>query len=75
MAKVYKVEMYVIDSNNEFDDEKELADSIKEANTLSWVSVKVSDVIKSNEFEWNDDLPINKVNPYVEELEKYFKNK
>jgi cupin superfamily acireductone dioxygenase involved in methionine salvage len=74
MARVYKVEMYVIDYNDEIQDEQHLVEQIDHSNTLKWVSTKVSDVEKSKEFEWDDNLAINKMYPEVDELEKYFKN-
>ena len=74
MARVYKVEMYVIDSNDEIQNENHLVEMIDQSNTLKWVSTKVSDVQKSMEFEWDDDLAINKTHPYVDDLEEYLKD-
>lgn len=75
MARVYKVVMYVIDANEEMQDENHLVEMIDQSNTLSWVSTKVSDVQKSEEFEWDDDLSINKMYPEVDDLEEYLKGK
>lgn len=67
--------MYVIDANDEMQDENHLVEMIDQSNTLSWVSTKVSDVQKSEEFEWDDDLSINKMYPEVDDLEEYLQGK
>jgi hypothetical protein len=80
MAKVYKAEIYISDYNGEIyiSDNGEINDDIK--NFLEsllenrWVGIKVSDIKESEEFEWHDDLVINKTKATTEDFEKYFKD-
>lgn len=69
MAKVYKVEMYISDFNSEIEDAKEFIEDLLDN---GWIGVKVADVKESEEFEWDDDLAINKVKATKEDYEEYF---
>jgi hypothetical protein len=73
MARVYKVVMYVVDFNEEIQNENHLVNMIDEANTLRWASTSVSDVQRSKEFKWDDNLAINKVHAEVDDFEEYLK--
>lgn len=77
MAKVYKIELYAVDINGEFDDDiidaypeyvRELADDSYFANI-----VKLSKLEASDEFEWEDSLAINKILSTNEDFEEYFR--
>lgn len=71
MAKVYKVEMYVVDANEEFGDVDHIKPYLEDWHR--WVMTDVTGIQESDEFEWEDDLKINKVNASVEDYEEYFK--
>lgn len=72
MAKVYVVLSYITDYNDQFDDTEELK-SLLEYSLDMGAGVHVSHIEESNEFEWNDDLPINQNKATTEDYEKYFK--
>lgn len=76
MAKVYKMEIYVVDYNDEFDNAEQLTDDMEELlqNEL-WVQADLTNVKESDEFEWHDDLQINKTDSTIEDLEVYLKDK
>lgn len=71
MAKIYKVEMYIVDYNSEFEDTDHIHPYIED--WYGGVSTKVANTQESDEFEWEDDLKINKVDASVEDYEEYFK--
>lgn len=73
MAKLYKVEMYITDFNDEIMDVDDLKGLLYEFEFHNWVGVKVVDIKESKEFEWSDDLKINKVDATVKDFEEYFK--
>jgi hypothetical protein len=72
VAKIYKTEIYFTDFNEEFQDEDHFKDHLIEICRKLWVGVDVTDIKKSKEFDWNDDLKINNVNVTKEDYEKYF---
>lgn len=72
MAKVYKVEMYITDVNEEFHNTYHIRPYIEDWHR--WVATKVANIQESVEFEWEDDLKINKVDASIEDFEEYFKD-
>lgn len=69
MAKIYKVEMYVVDPN---DSTNELNDVIRDLANGSDTFIPVTPTVEVSEFNWDDSLPINKLDCSIEECEKYF---
>lgn len=69
MSKIYKLEMYVIDHNDIYDCYDSISDILENTTDLSCEVINESKV----EFEWEDELPINKMNCPLGEYEKYFK--
>lgn len=68
-AKVYKVELYVVDVGNEIGNQSSLKYHLE---NCKYIYPKVVDIQESEEFEWDDDLPINQTDSAVEELRKLF---
>ncbi len=75
MAKVYKVALYIIDYDEMYQDRKHLQSGLKEQLGNLWVGVDHLEIEESEEFEWDDDLVINKTNAKKEEFEAYFNKK
>lgn len=74
MAKVTKLEVYIVDYADEYQDAESFIDELKELiRNQMWVQVAIGDVKESEEFEWNDDLKINKTSSTIEDLEEYLK--
>jgi len=69
MAKVHKVTMFVTDIEGDSD----LDDLIEHGLRSYDLYPKFIKVESSKEFEWDDDLEINKVNGKKEDFEDYFK--
>lgn len=76
MAKVYKMEVYILDYSDEVQSKEQLTGDMKELlqNEL-WVQADLTNVKESDEFEWHDDLQINKTDSTIEDLEVYLKDK
>lgn len=68
MSKLYKMEMYILDVNEQYSDLDEIICSAENSTdiNLNCFNSKVS------EFEWHDELTINKCNCTVEDYRKYF---
>lgn len=70
MSKLHKLEMYIVDANGMFNSIDDI---------LNYLDFKISDLSfvlsksKTSEFEWNDDLKINKVDCTIQDYEEYFK--
>ncbi|MCI3197764.1 hypothetical protein GXP75_19250 [Bacillus sp. HU-1818] len=73
MAKVYKAEFYIADINDEFQGINDIKEKIEESPTFRSAYVHVADVKESAEFEWDDDLKINRIAATTEDYEEYFK--
>ena len=73
MAKVYKATLYVTDYNEEYQDGEHLKLGLQEHLDDLWVGVDHLEIQESNEFEWDDELAINKVDASKEDYEVYFK--
>ena len=67
MAKIYKIELYVVDCNNELEN---LEDIIVHAKGGTFF--ETGKVYVSKEFKWDDDLIINKTHSTISDLEAYF---
>lgn len=74
MAKLFKIQAYIVDANGEFYTDDRLEDCLVYCtqNDLSLEHLKIQSVDIG---EWDDDLPINKINCPEEEFKKYFKEK
>lgn len=71
MAKIHKVELFLVDVNDDFSSVEEIIDY--------WQNRKYSPMIhklkgQSKEFEWSDDVPINSINCDTEGYNKFFDN-
>lgn len=71
MAKVYKVSLYITDHDNEYRDKEHLQANLKECLYDLWIGIDHLEIKESKEFEWNDDLVINKTNASKEDFEIY----
>ena len=74
MAKLFKIQTYIVDANDEFYTDDRLEDCFIYCtqNDLSLEHLKIQ---STDIGEWHDDLPINKINCPESEYEKYFKEK
>ena len=73
MAKLYKVELYLCDVNDEFydkDDVLEYLNSLLEMD--DYFLIRIINAKESKEFEWYDDIDINYSDCTKEEFDKYF---
>ena len=73
MARIYKAEIYLTDTSDEIQDLNQLKNALKGLGDRLWVGVDIASVTESKEFEWEDDLKINKINSTIDDLEEYFK--
>lgn len=74
MAKVTKLEVYIVDSDDDYQDAEHFIGELKELiRNQMWVQVDVGEVKESEEFEWDDDLKINRTDSTIEDLEAYFR--
>ena len=75
MAKVFKLEMYVVDVEGTFENmtpsqvSKELKSTIDYEH---WTMSEVASLQTSKEFEWDEDSPINNTKATLEDYEAYF---
>jgi len=70
MAKLFKIQAYIVDPNGEFDT-NELAD-IMEYGPYD-IHLRHININEANLGEWDDDLPVNYIDCPEAEFEKYFK--
>jgi hypothetical protein len=71
MAKIYKVEFYFTDMNDEFENGEHFKGELKK---LCYGLDGMTDLInikESEEFEWDDELLINKSDATKEDYEVY----
>ncbi|MGF9745661.1 hypothetical protein ABEX05_00040 [Bacillus velezensis] len=73
MAKVYKAEFYITDVNGNLQNIEDIKGGIEEAPAFRWTIVHVADVKESAEFEWDDDLKINRIEATTEDYEAYIR--
>lgn len=74
MAKVFKIEAYIVDGNGEFNTGDRLEDCLIwcTQNDLNLRHLKING---ADIGEWHDDHPLNYVNCPAVEFERYFKEK
>ena len=70
MAKIYKATIYVVDIDESYDFMSEIIDDM---NLSDGYSVKLSNY-SEKEFEWSDDVVVNRIDATVEQYEEFFKN-
>jgi len=70
MAKIFKIEMYVVDTNDKTQDEQDLLDELE--NSLEDLLIHAANV-EMRTFEWDDGIAINYVAATNEDHEAYFK--
>lgn len=74
MAKLYKVELYLCDINDMFEDKNgvfEYLNSLLEMDDYL-TNMGITNTKESDKFEWYDDINLNNVNCTEKECEKYF---
>ena len=71
MARVHKVEFYLVDANDYYIDGYDLITEI--TNDLEEGFVKCLTWKTSKEFEWDDNIKLNYINCTKEDCEEYFK--
>ena len=69
MAKVHKVELYLLDVNEYFNNVDYLLDYMTNGKYAPSVHVINSE---SKEFEWDDDVVINRYDCSTEQYDKFF---
>lgn len=69
MSKLHKLEMYIVDANGMFNSIDDIINYLFRTHDLSFVLSKS----KTSEFEWDDDLKINKMDCTIQDYEEYFK--
>jgi hypothetical protein len=70
MAKIFKIEMYVVD----YGDSGVTLDEIQESIDSHYDVISLIANVKEKEFEWDDDLKINSMYSVKEDFEEYFNN-
>ena len=75
MAKIYKVSLYLTDYNDEYSDKEHMESDLKENLENLWVGVDCLEAQESIEFEFDDELTINKVNATKEDFEVFFRDR
>ncbi len=75
MARVYKATVYYVDANEQLDDKQDFIRELEtslERGYLYGIDTIV-DADESSDFEWHDDIDLNKTGATKETYEKYFK--
>lgn len=67
MAHIFRFSGYCVDPNGDFDSE-----SVEQKIVYALEFTQQLHIEESNEFEWDDDLPVNSFNCDMAHLEKYF---
>lgn len=75
MAKIYKLSFYITDYNEEYEDREHLKYNLIDHIDHLGVGTDHLEIQESEEFEWDDDLIINKIDSGKEDFEVYFKTK
>lgn len=76
MARVFKLEMYIVDAEDTFRNwtPSQVAMEIKSVvDYENWTMSEVSSIQTSKEFEWDDNLDINRTIATLDDYEAYFK--
>lgn len=75
MARVYKVSFYVADYNDHYGAGEMFKENLEVQLEHMDVLAKHVEVEESEEFEWEDDLAINKTKATKKDFQEYFKQK
>lgn len=76
MARVFKLEMYIVDAEGTFENMtvSQVAREIKSTIDYEhWTTSEVASLQTSKEFEWDDSLDINRTLATLDDYESYFK--
>ncbi|MFK7678721.1 hypothetical protein ACI3ER_11825 [Bacillus sp. Wb] len=73
MAKAYKAEIYIVDSEEDIHDSDQLKTELKKFGSRLWVDLQIASIEESEEFEWHDDLRINHRDATIGDYKAYFK--
>lgn len=69
MARIHKVEMYLVDANDYYDDVELAIENMVERSEFYSLHVKAQ---SSKEIEWDDDIDFNHTDCTKESCEAYF---
>ncbi|MBR5604240.1 MAG: hypothetical protein IKW51_08525 [Bacteroidales bacterium] len=69
MAKIHKVELYLLDVNEDFDSVYDIMVYMTNMKYAPYIYVVSSE---SKEFEWNDDVVINRYDCSTEQYNSFF---
>ncbi|MGZ9868215.1 hypothetical protein ACU3L3_07310 [Priestia endophytica] len=73
MVKIFKVGMYIMDVNEDIDDINGVKRLLGQISERFDVDFKTATIKESEEFEWDDDLKINRIDATIADYEDYFK--
>lgn len=75
MTKIYKATMYLVDINEQINSREEFLSNIEVAHERSYLDgrLELFNAVESDEFEWEEDSNINKMNVSIQDFEEYFK--
>jgi hypothetical protein len=73
MAKAYKAEIYIVDSEEDIQDLDQLKTEFKKFGSRLWVDLQVATIEESEKFEWEENLRINQRDANIEDYKAYFK--
>jgi hypothetical protein len=73
VVKIFKVGMYIMDVNEDVDDVDEVKRLLGQISERFDVDFKTATIKESEEFEWDDDLKINRIDATIADYEEYFK--
>lgn len=67
--------MYLVDVNEQIDSREEFINNIEVAHERSYLDgrLELFDIVESDDFEWEENSDINKVNVSIQDFEEYFK--
>jgi len=69
MAKLHKVELYIIDANDKYNNINEIMHDIENSTDCSLIPFNAQEI----EIDWDDEIDINLSNYPVENFRKYFR--
>ncbi|UDM72641.1 hypothetical protein [Vagococcus fluvialis] len=75
MSKVYKATIYYTDTMDQIDGKEGFKSELEMAMERSYLGRAglITDVEESREFEWDDDIDLNRIDTEREVYDKYFK--
>lgn len=68
MARLYKVEMYVLDINEDYYSFDDIMNDVENSVEAGFTPFNIQEV----EFEWDDNIDLNKMNAPLEVYRNYF---